>query len=1028
VSSRSTPRKRHPTGRGISLNVRSSRSPRSFWPSALAIAVVATLLLGLGSVGGSAAFAAPVGVQPGTSPTSGMVAAWGDNTFGESSVPSGLSGVTAIAAGGSHSLALKSDGTVVGWGANANAQLPVPLGLSGVTTIAAGLAHSLALKSDGTVVAWGYNGYFQSSVPSGLSGVTAIAACGNHSLALKSDGTVVAWGSNTYGESSVPSDLSGVTSIAAGYNLSLALKSDGTVVAWGSNTYGESSVPSGLSGVTSIAAGGSHSLAVKSDGTVVGWGYNSDGETSVPLGLSGVTEIAADSLHSLALIGNAPAPTPPPTDQNGNTVVSLSNATPCQDFVFLGVRGSGESAGQLTLGMGDRVTPMYDSFIGSMKNSHIAVAGIDYPALPVPSPSWGSLLELPVWQAAMSVSWHDYLLSIDAGVNATETVLFHRMSLRCPNERFVLAGYSQGAMAIHRTVFDLRHGPSGGLYDTILGKIAAVGTIGDGDRVAQDNIVTLGTSDTTAHDYGVGVEPFSNGAGQTYTSTKQLLSNAGHGLNTRWFQVCDDYDLVCDFGNVMNNPFTAVAKGVVGYQVHTTAYTKDNPRLVEAGQQMAQASIKFAANAAPSSFPSTPSATPAPASATPPAADSRSLSTLLAANHVDASSTTSAFVPASVSSSPGTVDFGKPFSGSMPWAGTDNFVDVYAYSTPVYRGTFPVVAGQAVLTNVDLSQLGAGSHQLVLVGQSSKTLSDIVLGTTSARISGVDRFATAVAIAKAGYPSTAPVVYVATGSNFPDALGAAPAAALLGGPLLLTPGDSLPTSVAAEITSLKPARIVLVGGTGAVSTQVETQLQVIAPVTRVAGTDRYDTARKIVAGAFTTPVASAYLATGSNFPDALSAAAAAGAHGEPVLLVNGQTTTIDSATLTLLTKLGVTNVTIAGGTAVVSPALAASVAAAGFTVTREGGTDRFATSQLVNQNAFPHGAPHAFMATGYQFPDALAGAALAGQKGSPLYVVPTGCVPAQMSADITSSGASGVTLLGGPGALNDTVLNLQPCS
>jgi uncharacterized repeat protein (TIGR01451 family) len=140
----------------------------------------------------------------------------------------------------------------------------VPVGLSGVIAIAAGTSHSLALKADGTVVAWGINQFGQSSVPADLSGVTAIAAGIYHSLALKSDGTVVAWGWNAYGQSSVPADLSGVTAIAAGQNHSLALKNDGTIVGWGSNVYGQISVPSGLSGVTAIAAGTYHNLALVS--------------------------------------------------------------------------------------------------------------------------------------------------------------------------------------------------------------------------------------------------------------------------------------------------------------------------------------------------------------------------------------------------------------------------------------------------------------------------------------------------------------------------------------------------------------------------------------------------------------------------------------------------------------------------------------------------------------------------------------------------------------------------------------------
>ena len=68
-----------------------------------------------------------------------------------------MSGVTAVAAGGWHNLALKSDGTVVGWGDNGAGQATPPAGLTDVIAIAAGFLHSLALNSDGTVVGWGSN-------------------------------------------------------------------------------------------------------------------------------------------------------------------------------------------------------------------------------------------------------------------------------------------------------------------------------------------------------------------------------------------------------------------------------------------------------------------------------------------------------------------------------------------------------------------------------------------------------------------------------------------------------------------------------------------------------------------------------------------------------------------------------------------------------------------------------------------------------------------------------------------------------
>jgi uncharacterized repeat protein (TIGR02543 family) len=192
----------------------------------------------------------------------GTVVAWGDNKFGQTTVPSGLSSVVAVAGGYYHSLALQSSGKVVGWGYNADGETAVPSGLNNVAAIGAGYAHSLALQSNGTVVAWGYNGDGQTTVPPGLSNVVAIAAGGWHSLALKTNGTVVAWGDNEFGQTTVPSGLSNVVAIAAGGYHSLAIQRDGTVVAWGANYVGAATVPAGLSNVMAIAAGGEHSLAI----------------------------------------------------------------------------------------------------------------------------------------------------------------------------------------------------------------------------------------------------------------------------------------------------------------------------------------------------------------------------------------------------------------------------------------------------------------------------------------------------------------------------------------------------------------------------------------------------------------------------------------------------------------------------------------------------------------------------------------------------------------------------------------------
>jgi hypothetical protein len=279
----------------------------------------------------------------------GRVAVWGDNIWGQGTVPAGLSNVVAIAAGDYHSMALKRDGSVVAWGAGTGTkgephygQSAVPPGLSRVVAIAGGGYHSLALRNDGTVVAWGAGGpgtsgqpnYGQSAVPAGLSNAVAIAAGFYHSLALRQDGTVIGWGNNFDGQSSVPAGLSNVVAIGAGDWHSVALKNDGTVFAWGYNSDGESIVPAGLSNVAAITAGAFHTLALKNDGTVVAWGWNYAGECTVPTGLSGVGAVAAGRFHSLALV--YPGTLAPIIEESPLTQTAEAGST-----LELGVQASG---------------------------------------------------------------------------------------------------------------------------------------------------------------------------------------------------------------------------------------------------------------------------------------------------------------------------------------------------------------------------------------------------------------------------------------------------------------------------------------------------------------------------------------------------------------------------------------------------------------------------------------------------------------------------------------------------------------
>lgn len=301
--------------------------------------------------------------------------------------------------------------------------------------------------------------------------------------------------------------------------------------------------------------------------------------------------------------------------------------------------------------------------------------------------------------------------------------------------------------------------------------------------------------------------------------------------------------------------------------------------------------------------------------------------------------------------------------------------------------------------------------------------------TSVSRYSGTDRYEVAVNIAHE-YAPDVDAVYIAKGTDYPDALSAAPAAAASHGPLLLTRPDSLPQSVRAELQRLTPKKIVVVGGTASVSDAVFAELSTFGETIRLSGADRYEASRKVVDYAFgTTGASRVYVATGANYPDALSASAAAGAHNGAVLLVNGKADTAPIEVQELIVKLGAHDVVIAGGPNSVTTGIEASVAALGLPggSQRLGGADRYEASRNINVEAFTS-ATTAFVATGLNFPDALAGAALAGNQGSPLFIVPGTCVPFSIVGSINALGSNRLVILGGPNSVSPAVETMTPCA
>lgn len=271
---------------------------------------------------------------------------------------------------------------------------------------------------------------------------------------------------------------------------------------------------------------------------------------------------------------------------------------------------------------------------------------------------------------------------------------------------------------------------------------------------------------------------------------------------------------------------------------------------------------------------------------------------------------------------------------------------------------------------------------------------------SSLRVEGSDRYGTSVATTQAFEPGV-PVLYVASGEKWADALSAGPAATVQGGALLLTDPNEMPAAVSAEITRLAPRKVVVVGSELTVSAAVLGQIDalVAGPVTRLGGTDRYDTSRLIVADAF--PAGSSdevFLATGGNFPDALSVAPVAGRAGAPVLLVDGAEDSLDAATTSALSRLGAESAVVIGQEPSISAGIEGELVSSGAVdeTTRIGGASRYATSRLINE-AYPSEplVDTTYLASGEGFADALSGATAAAAQGSSITLSYPACVPAE---------------------------------
>lgn len=280
---------------------------------------------------------------------------------------------------------------------------------------------------------------------------------------------------------------------------------------------------------------------------------------------------------------------------------------------------------------------------------------------------------------------------------------------------------------------------------------------------------------------------------------------------------------------------------------------------------------------------------------------------------------TSAAVAASLYSSAGTVFI----------ASGTNYPDALAGAPAAAAGDGPLLLASTTLADSVRAQVDRLNPTRIVVLGGTESVSDAVPaslakdGRAVDRVAGTDRYETAAAIARTSFPGKASTVFIASGENYADALAGAPAAGAQSAPILLVKRDALPSSVQTELERLDPDRIVVLGGTGAVSAGVESALAATASVVRLAGDDRFGTSAAI-ARAYPGSSGTVTVASGETFPDALSVAAPAGDLGAPLLLVRRDS--VPAATLDLYSQLNPGRVIVAGGSGTISDSVVATLA------------------------------------------------------------------------------------------------------
>ncbi len=998
--------------------------------------------------------------------STGTVVAVGYDSYGQLGV-SGWTDIVQVAAGFHHAVGLKSDGTVVGVGSNDNGTGQINVSSwSDIVGVSAGNTHTVGLKSDGTVVQTG-SSYGDLS---GWTDIVAVAAGGAHTVGLRSDGTVVAVGDNLYGECDV-SGWADIIAISSSYQHTVGLKDDGTLVAVGDDPGDGRTAVVSMDHVTAIAAGGAFTVGLDHSGRVVSVGENTDGQRNTwswcdYVGIAG----GADYTVGLQSDGSATAV--------GTNTSGQCNVAAWWDVVAIGAcfqhtvgvnsDGSVVAVGSNTFGEIE-VTGWTD-IVGAAAGYYHTVGVRSDGTVVAVGAGGNNQCDVSGWTDIVAVaanSQHTLGLKSDGTVVGTgyngsgqlgvtgwtdivEIATGVTFSLGLKSDGTVVAvgdnGFGQLGAAAWTDVVAVAAGEGhavglrsdgtvvaagldgnsqlavSGWTDIVAvsaGSFHTVGLKSDGTVVVTDVNDTSGWTSLTpgAPRYGmiggsdaeVGLRAQAPSAGARWSglsaSTSRLTptqavkfavrtSNDGIAWSEPLGSDGDPIDWTTGTGNYLGRAVTDSSARTDLSWFADAEYIDIVVRVETDGvlsPELMSVTVEYAENTAPVAVDDDASCDED---------DSVTVFPLENDTDVDGDSLTLEIVDEPSNGTAQNLGGGEVLYTPDPdWSGTD---------------TFTYLAGD----DTALSNLGT-------VTITVNEVFDLPVGVV--RVSGANRYETGVKASEQAFPDGAGTVVIATGANWPDALGGSALAGAVDGPLLLTTKDALPQDVVDEIARLKVSEAYILGGTSAVGTAVESALKTSlgsGNVTRLSGADRYITARKVADEVISLAGAAydktAYVATGANFPDALAVSPVAAALARPILLANPNSGAVS-------VPPAVDEAYILGGTSAVSGVSEAALKTAlgAGNVVRVSGANRYATAVAIAQHGVGAGLDWngVGLATGTNFPDGLSGGAMLGRMGTVMLLTPSDVLAPEVKTVLQNNASSIDTLfiMGGTAAVSDSV-------